>query len=99
MDNYITVTTSGKIVNGRNTNTKRITEDDLERDEDDGELKSFLLNGVAVGSVFVAQGLSDPSACGIFPDQGSNPCLPHWQADSLALSHWGSPLDILIMSI
>ena len=20
-------------------------------------------------------------ACGIFPDQGSNPCLLHWQAD------------------
>ena len=23
--------------------------------------------------------------------QGSNPCLPHWQADSLPLSHLGSP--------
>ena len=22
------------------------------------------------------------AACGIFPDQGSNPCPPHWQADS-----------------
>jgi len=22
-------------------------------------------------------------ACGIFMDQGSNPSLPHWQADSL----------------
>ena len=22
------------------------------------------------------------AACGIFPDQGSNPCLLHWQADS-----------------
>ena len=29
--------------------------------------------------------------CGIFPDQGSNLCLPHWQADSLPLSHQGSP--------
>ena len=29
------------------------------------------------GSVVVAQGLS-----GIFPDQGSNPCDLHWQADS-----------------
>ena len=27
-----------------------------------------------------------PEACGIFPDQGSNPCPMHWQADS-------SPLD------
>ena len=47
MDNYVTVTTSGKIVNGRNTNKKIIIKDDLERDEDDGELKFFLSNGVA----------------------------------------------------
>ena len=31
------------------------------------------------------------AACGTFPDQGSNPCLLHWQADSLPLSHLGSP--------
>ena len=30
-------------------------------------------------------------ACGISPDQRSNPCLLHWQADSLPLSHQGSP--------
>ena len=34
------------------------------------------------GSVIVAHGLSCSAACGIFPDQGSNPCPPHWQADS-----------------
>ena len=28
---------------------------------------------------------------GIFPSQGSNPCLLHWQADSLPLSHQGRP--------
>ena len=28
---------------------------------------------------------------GIFPTQGSNPCLLHWQADSLPLNHQGSP--------
>ena len=31
---------------------------------------------------------------GIFPTQGSNPCLLHllhWQADSLALCHWNIP--------
>ena len=33
-------------------------------------------------SVFVAHGLSCSAACGIFPDQGSNPCLLHWQVDS-----------------
>ena len=30
-------------------------------------------------------------ACGIFLDQGSNPCLLHWQVDSLSLSHQGNP--------
>ena len=34
------------------------------------------------GSVVVAHGLSRSVACGIFPDQGSNPCPLHWQADS-----------------
>ena len=29
----------------------------------------------------------------IFPTQGSNPCLLDWQADSLPLSHQGSPND------
>ena len=29
---------------------------------------------------------------GIFPTQRLNLCLPHWQADSLPLSHQGSPL-------
>ena len=31
------------------------------------------------------------SCFGILPDQGSNLCLLHWQADSLPMSHWGSP--------
>ena len=34
------------------------------------------------GSVVVAHGPSCSVACGIFPDQGSNPCPLHWQADS-----------------
>ena len=29
-----------------------------------------------------AHGLSCPLGCGIVPDQGSNPCALHWQADS-----------------
>ena len=33
-------------------------------------------------SVVVAHGLSCSAACGIFPDQGSNLCPLHWQADS-----------------
>ena len=35
--------------------------------------------------------LSCSAACGIFPDQGWNTCLLHWQADSLPLDHQGSP--------
>ena len=47
------------------------------------------------GSVIVAHGLSRSAACGIFPDQGSNPCPLHWQADSQPLRHQGSPLSLL----
>ena len=43
------------------------------------------------GSVVVAHGPSYSAACGIFPDQGSNPCPLHWQADSQPLRHQGSP--------
>ena len=43
------------------------------------------------GSVVVAHGPSCPAACGILPDQGSNPCPLHWQADSQPLRHQGSP--------
>ena len=45
-------------------------------------------------SIVVAHGLSSSEACGIFPDQGSNPCLLYWQADSLPLSHLESPMYI-----
>ena len=44
------------------------------------------------GSAIVAHGPSHSAACGIFPDQGSNPCLLHWQADSQPLRHQGSRL-------
>ena len=44
------------------------------------------------GSVVVAHGPSYSAACGIFPDQGSNPCPLHWQADSQPLHHQGSPV-------
>ena len=42
------------------------------------------------GSVGVAHGPSCSAACGIFPDQGSNPYPLHWQADSQPLRHQGS---------
>ena len=39
------------------------------------------------------------TACGIFPDQGSNPCPLHWQADSQPLRHWGSPSILFLRFI
>ena len=48
------------------------------------------------GSAAVAHGPSRSAARGILPDQGSNPCPLHWQADSQPLRHQGSPgQDIL----
>ena len=44
------------------------------------------------GSVIVAHVPSCSAACGIFPEQGSNPCPLHWQADSQPLHHQGSPI-------
>ena len=52
-----------------------------------------------LGLYTVVHRLSCSKACGIFPDQGSNPCLLHWQADSLPLRHQGSPLVIVLIYI
>ena len=57
-------------------------------------LRSVLLRSTGsrrAGSVIVAHGPSCSAARGIFPDQGSNPCPLHWQADSQPLRHQGSP--------
>ena len=59
------------------------------------------------GSAVVAHGPSCSAACGILPDQGPNPCPPHWQADSQPLRHQGSPpidfktlnFDCFLMSV
>ena len=45
----------------------------------------------STGSIAVACRLSCSVGCGIFPDQGLNPSLLHWQAESLPLSHQGNP--------
>ena len=50
-------------------------------------------------SVVVAHGPSCSAACGIFPDQGSNPCSLHWQADSQPLHHQGSPIPLFLKII
>ena len=39
---------------------------------------------LSMGAGVVAHGLSCPEACGIFPDQGLNPCPLHWWI----LKHW-----------
>ena len=49
------------------------------------------------GSAIVAHGPSCSAACGIFPDQGSNPCPLYWQADSQPLRHQGSPASDFLM--
>ena len=51
------------------------------------------------GSAIVADGPSCSVACGIFPDQGSNPCPLHWQADSQPLRHQGSPIKRLFKEL
>ena len=48
------------------------------------------------GSAIVAHGPSRSAACGIFLDQGLNPCPLHWQADSQPLRHQGSPFCFLL---
>ena len=50
----------------------------------------------STGSVVVAHGPSRSAACGIFPDQSSNPCPLHWQADSQPLHHQGSPQIVFL---
>ena len=45
-------------------------------------------------AVIVAHGPSCSAACGIFPDQGSNPCPLPWQADSQPLRRQGSPQSL-----
>ena len=40
---------------------------------------------------YCVHGLTRSAACGTFPDQGSNPCPLHRQADSHSLYHEGSP--------
>ena len=49
-------------------------------------------------SVVMTHRLSCSKTCGISLDQGLNPCLLHWQADSLSLSHKGKPSGMLLIS-
>ena len=51
------------------------------------------------GSVVLAHGLRCSVACGIFPDQESNPCPLHWRVDSYPLHNQGSPQVALLVSV
>ena len=51
----------------------------------------WLLLLQSVGSVVLVLGFTCSEGCGIFLDQGLNPCPLHWQEDSLPLSHQGNP--------
>ncbi|XP_032490454.1 target of rapamycin complex 2 subunit MAPKAP1 isoform X3 [Phocoena sinus] len=48
------------------------------------------------GSAAMAHGPSRSTACGIFPDRGTNLCPLHRQADSQPLRHQGSPRPIFL---
>ena len=51
------------------------------------------------GSGVVVHRLSRSLACGIFPDQGSNSYLLHWQADFFTTEPAGKPpITTLLMS-
>ena len=45
-------------------------------------------------SVAMVHGLSCPTVCGVFPNQGSNLCPLDWQEDSLPLDHQGYPTEL-----
>ena len=47
------------------------------------------------GSRARARQLWYPAACGIFSDQGLNPCPLHWQVDSQPLDHQGTPTYVV----
>ena len=49
-----------------------------------------------IGSIAVKHSLRYSAACEIFPDQRSNPCLLHWQTDSLPLNLQGSPQSTVL---
>ena len=50
----------------------------------------------STGTTVVVHKLSCSAAYGNPPDQGSNQCLLHWQANSLPRSHQGNPTFFLI---
>ena len=66
----------------------------------DTRVSATLARGLqSASSAAVVYGLSCSVACGILPDQGSNLCTLHWQADSQPLRHQGSPEPELFLKV
>ncbi|KAJ8785041.1 hypothetical protein J1605_007597 [Eschrichtius robustus] len=66
----------------------------------DTRVSATLARGLqSASSAAVVYGLSCSVARGILPDQGSNPCTLHWQADSQPLRHQGSPEPELFLKV
>ena len=61
-------------------------------------LASLVEHGLqrAWASVVVVHGLSCPVTCGIFLDQGLNPCPLHWQANS---QHWTTRKSVFPINV
>ena len=57
----------------------------------DCSLPDSSIHGISQARILEQVPISSPR--GIFPTQGSNPCLLHWQVDPLLLRHLGSPED------
>ena len=51
----------------------------------------------STGWVVKARGLGCSVACGIFPDQGRNPCFLHWQVNSFPVSpcRWAVRMNVI----
>ena len=52
----------------------------------------------STGSTVLVHGLSYSVACGVCWDHGLNPCLLHWRAESLPLSHQGKNPTLILCS-
>ena len=55
-------------------------------------LSTCSFRALSTGAVVVVHGFSCSKACGIFPDEGSNPCGLLCQVDPFPLSNQGSPM-------
>ena len=58
------------------------------------EVTSLIVEHRSVASC--EHGLGCPRSCGIFPDQGSNPCVLRWQVDSYPVDPLGSSVLLFL---